>query len=189
MFSVRPVLVCLAVLFAPSVVTAVVPPYWVPPVPGRLSADGVPLPPGAVRALGSPRFHHGWISTCDYSPGGKQVATGGWGTVNVWDATTGRLLQQVQQPDEQFQAVRFSPDGRFLWAVGQAWKGDKWVYHSYRIDPARGTVEARHPSPYGVGEASTLRRRASYLSSPPKAWRYSTRPPEPQRRSGSRRTR
>lgn len=54
-----------------------------------------------------------------FSPDGRQVAAGGVGTVQVWDATTGEEKATLRDPvTDLIHSLCFSPDGRSL-AVGR----------------------------------------------------------------------
>ncbi|HZW09824.1 MAG TPA: protein kinase [Phycisphaerales bacterium] len=59
------------------------------------------------------------INLAVFAPGGRLLATSGWGSVKVWDARTGaeRWLRVVAHPGEQGGAVAFSADGTSLAAA------------------------------------------------------------------------
>src|SRR5262249_16095945 len=107
------------------------------PVTARADTDhsptdslGDPLPPGARLRLGTIRFRHGdGVMAVAFSPD----ARGGRGrlapvsrdhTVRLWEAAAGRPIHQFQEPDCDYQAIAFTPDGKALAASGS--------------DPARG---------------------------------------------------
>jgi WD40 repeat protein len=81
---------------------------------------GGPLPPGALRRLGAPRFRHGGQSTrwVRFAPDGRQVATTTSRGVYVFDTATGRLRHHLRPPaGHRPRVVRFLADGKRL-AVG-----------------------------------------------------------------------
>jgi WD40 repeat protein/serine/threonine protein kinase len=49
-----------------------------------------------------------------FSPDGRHIASGDFGTVRVWDATTGREIHSFQEVQAPVKSVAFSPDGRHL---------------------------------------------------------------------------
>ena len=154
-----------ALLAAPPAAGGVVPPYWVPPVPGRFSADRVFLPPGAVRAFGSPRFRQTWVADRTYSPDGKLVVTCGGSVVSAWDAATGALRHQVVDPDAMFMAVRYSPDGQILWALSSRYhvKIGKWRTAVYRINAATREVTDQVSADDLIPEGYTLAPNGSFF--------------------------
>jgi hypothetical protein len=48
-----------------------------------------------------------------FSPGGKLIATGGWGFLRLWEASTGKLVRQIIEKGNYFRGrLLFSPDGK-----------------------------------------------------------------------------
>src|SRR5262245_37825319 len=65
------------------------------PKPGRTDLYGDPLPPGAVARLGTVRLRHLDASTLGFSRDGKRlISCSGWGSVRVWDAASGKLIEK-----------------------------------------------------------------------------------------------
>jgi RNA polymerase sigma factor (sigma-70 family) len=88
----------------------------------KVDRFGDPLPPNAVARLGSVRLRHGdAVSGLAFAPDGKTVASAGFdGTVRVWDVTTGKELQRLE--DTHFPgiglgamlSIEYSPDGKTI---------------------------------------------------------------------------
>lgn len=61
------------------------------------------------------RGHLKYILTADISPDGKILATGGGDkALNLWEATSGRLVGHMQGHTSDIESVAFSPDGKLL---------------------------------------------------------------------------
>ena len=91
---------------------------------------GDPLPDGAIARFGTVRFRHGgWLQSFAYSPDGKMIATGGFGSTMLWEAETGKPIASLVQRDsapttpgkppqlvarrgEIIFGLAFSPDGK-----------------------------------------------------------------------------
>jgi WD40 repeat protein len=89
----------------------------------HVDRQGDPLPTDAVARLGSTRFRSGEpILALAASPDGRLLASGGRGSVSLWDVATGQMVFPLTTPDEvgPFYSVRFSTDGRRLLA-GSSW--------------------------------------------------------------------
>ncbi len=113
-------------------------------MPRPLDALGDPLPPGAVARLGSTRWRH-WdlIKTLCYSQDGKRIASAsfGDGSICIWDAESGRMLQSFRS--NEVIALALSEDGKRLAAIsGGASKEapDVWVWNE-GIEKPRQLVE------------------------------------------------
>jgi WD40 repeat protein len=95
------------------------------PVTGRVgkdqgSADGVPLPDGAIVRLGSARFRHDGqpVEPVVFSPDGRLLASAHTRGVSVFDVATGRALHHFRVTDKQYPRIaRFLSDGKHV-AVG-----------------------------------------------------------------------
>ncbi len=61
----------------------------------RTDRHGDPLPDGAVARYGSARLVQPRLDRVEFSPGGKLLVTTSHFETRVWDAKTGRLLQQL----------------------------------------------------------------------------------------------
>jgi hypothetical protein len=100
----------------PSVVLAVAVLGLPPTVRGQPTPE-VPLPPGAVLRLGSPRFRHPRLSEMTLSADGKQVITLSSVRKNVrlWDAATGKLAKEVGfETDDMVLGVAWSPTDKLF---------------------------------------------------------------------------
>ncbi|HTU90642.1 MAG TPA: sigma factor-like helix-turn-helix DNA-binding protein [Gemmataceae bacterium] len=83
----------------------------------RTDRYGDPLPQGALSRLGTIRFRQGFFTgRVAFSPNGKIVACVGKGRgVCLWDAATGKQLQQIgRATDVDAINLAFSPNGRIL---------------------------------------------------------------------------
>ncbi len=77
--------------------------------------------PASKQRLVVEESHVDRVPAVDFGPDGRIAATGSWdGTVRLWDARTGAQLRRLVYSDRPMNltAVRFSPDGRTLAAVG-----------------------------------------------------------------------
>jgi WD40 repeat protein len=60
-----------------------------------------------------------------FAPDGKTLATGGRdGTVRLWDAATGKEIEEFTIPKGEITSVAFSPDGQILAASSSSRSGD-----------------------------------------------------------------
>jgi RNA polymerase sigma factor (sigma-70 family) len=92
-----------------------------PPAPGPAvnPVPDEPLPAGATRRFGSPRYRHVTeIETLAVSPDGTvAVAASGTkfnGTVRAYDLATGRVRPVFEDVRAEVEAVAFSPDGKTI---------------------------------------------------------------------------
>jgi WD40 repeat protein len=81
--------------------------------PGRLDANGDPLPPGALARLGSLRFRHSQaVNAVRFTADDRVVASAGKdGTLRLWEATTGKELQRFDV-SPQTASFGLSADGK-----------------------------------------------------------------------------
>jgi WD40 repeat protein len=81
-----------------------------------------PLPGGAVSRFGSTLFRHAdQIISVAFSPDGKLVLSSDYEEfINLWDAESGRLLQQICTPEDKtnINVACLSPDGKSVAAAG-----------------------------------------------------------------------
>ena len=91
----------------------------------RFDSEGSPLPAEAIARVGSARLRaNGRISQLEYSPDGKTIVSfaygvgpGGSGSIQFWDAATGKLRQTIPAGSNWGTAVRFRADGKtLLWS-------------------------------------------------------------------------
>lgn len=60
----------------------------------------------------------GLVESLAFSPDGRTLATGGAGTILLWDAPTGRRLRALEGHDAVILSVAFSPEGKTLASCG-----------------------------------------------------------------------
>jgi WD40 repeat protein len=76
------------------------------------------LPPGGKPPSPLPRAGWGQVLSVAFSPDGRSLAAADLGgTVEVFEATTGKLLFSLQEPGREIQCVAFSPAGDYLAAA------------------------------------------------------------------------
>jgi WD40 repeat protein len=88
------------------------------PRPVRTDFLGDPLPDLALCRIGTARMKHpGWVSGMEVSSDGLMVASSSTSAVCVWDAKTGKRVQQFDLPHWGPWALTFSPDNKELAAT------------------------------------------------------------------------
>jgi WD40 repeat protein len=75
---------------------------------------GDPLPDRAIARLGTLRFRHGdSIASVAFTTDGKQILSHSFGSIVLWDATTGKELRRLQaEKGSWFDHGTFTADGR-----------------------------------------------------------------------------
>jgi hypothetical protein len=110
---------------------------------------------GPARPTHAPRLHKGPVYAVAFDPASTHLATAGWdGTVRVWEAATGRQVQQIRAHDGDAWSVSFGggrlasagSDGVKVWdvATGQevfAYRGGRG-FHVVRFGPDGHTLAA-----------------------------------------------
>jgi WD40 repeat protein len=67
-----------------------------------------------------PNIHGGWVCAIAWSPDAQKIASVGEdGTVKLWNAVKGELIQTFKEHEGMTQAVAFSPNGQFLASSGK----------------------------------------------------------------------
>src|SRR5262249_52535542 len=120
----------------------------------RVDGNGDPLPPGAVRRIGSNGFrHHGSVSRVAYTPDGKALisisSTGvNDGTLYSWDAATGKLRWQLPTAGVGHYASVpvISKDGKKIAAMGRSYPGGAILCVAIFVSHS-GQVLKRHEWP------------------------------------------
>lgn len=88
---------------------------------------------GQIAQLGVLDGFSDWVVSVAFSPDGKQLATGSYDVVKVWDVET-RELQQTLEPGSGYvKALVFSPDGRLL-ASGSYKRLTLWDTQNWKED-------------------------------------------------------
>ena len=96
---------------------------WFSGPKARRDSLGDPLPPHALRRLGSARFHHGGpVRGVAYTPDGASlVSAGADGSVSVWSTASGEERRRFEM-GEPASALALSPDGeRVLVGAERFW--------------------------------------------------------------------
>ena len=92
--------------------------------------------------LGSDRFRNpGAVWSLAYSPDAKQIAAGCDNSIRFWNATDGRRIRSIALDEHQFVALRYTPDGRSLFAAAVTYRGMRLCC----FDPSTGNVRSNVP--------------------------------------------
>ncbi|HKB02356.1 MAG TPA: PQQ-binding-like beta-propeller repeat protein [Gemmataceae bacterium] len=99
-------------------------------------------PPGLLARLGSDQFRQqNRVDAICYSPDGNHLATADGDALVIWDAQSGRRLHTIPVANHETFALRYTADGRVLYAAANA----GGMTRICRIDPAAGKVlDNRH---------------------------------------------
>src|SRR5579871_3385642 len=88
------------------------------PTPTGPTPTPTPAAPTLAKALVTYSGHSGPVITAVWSPDGKRIASGGnHGTVQVWDAQTGKQIWKTHIDTYSF-AIAWSPDGKRIAGAG-----------------------------------------------------------------------
>ena len=141
-----------------------------PICPGSHAAFSQPPVLGSVRAekpLLILSGHNGPVNSLDFSPDGTLIATGSSdGTADIWDATTGQVLQTLTEHKYLVLSVVFSPDSKRLLSGGgdnnaRLWNtqtGEELLTlsgHTGRVDKVAFSPDGRLMAA-GSGEVGTV---------------------------------
>jgi RNA polymerase sigma factor (sigma-70 family) len=86
-----------------------------PADPPRAEDPAEPLPPGAVRRLGSNRFKYGdWVHQLAFTADGRGILSGAWGQPRLWETATGKELRAFGGRRQEIRGFVLSPDGKHL---------------------------------------------------------------------------
>src|SRR5581483_3297027 len=85
----------------------------------RLDLHGDPLPPGTIARLGTIRFRHAFLGPY-FLPDGKGLVTANRQAVQLWEATTGRLVWETPTGSLHVTGIALTPDGRAVEVSGRA---------------------------------------------------------------------
>lgn len=100
---------------------------------------GAADPPWLIARLGNDRFRQRErVSALTYSPDGKFLASADGHTIHIWDTADGRRIRSIPIERDEFFALRYSADGRTLFAAGCDDRSTRLV----RIDPTTGKVRS-----------------------------------------------
>lgn len=96
----------------------------------RTDADGHLLPEGVLLEIiaGAPKGTLSQLNCVAFSPDGKMLAAGGFGTpIGIWEAATGKeMLRLAGREHGTISAVAFTPDAKLLASTGQNNSAQLW---------------------------------------------------------------
>ena len=100
----------------------------------QIATKNASLPPGTM--LLTYAGHSDYVDAVAWSPDGQYLASGSWdGTVQVWDAHTGRLLTLYQGHSHAVSALAWSPDGQYI--ASGSWDHTVRVWDSFTGETLR----------------------------------------------------
>jgi WD40 repeat protein len=83
------------------------------------------------------------VTAIAFSPDGKQLATGGYHEVLLWETASGKLIKRLQGLPERTYAIRFSPNGWWIATASGTPAQSGWVrlWDAGTCEPIRDLVE------------------------------------------------
>lgn len=96
-------------------------------------------PPWVIASLGNTCFRQAErVTALTYSPDAKHIASADRDAIHIWDAADGRRIRSVSIKDHDYFALRYSADGRTLFAAGHDYYSTRLI----QIDPTTGKVHS-----------------------------------------------